>query len=379
MSEKKSKNRYIRDYEEYYTDVTEYSTEVYQKFAMHNTFMFFLYGLGLSIIEIEMKTFVCGLCFSMSAISLITFFLMKFYFSKYRKNVIIFSNTYLTVFLVLLTLMYFYHSSHIAYTILLCTVITTAMTNMMPLQYMVIMLGCCLLDMILYFTQRPLGDAIEVVGYVLNDFLIIVFAIGINILYSNMKFKEFKQKHFLQNESYHDPLTKIYNRRYVERYVEMNLDVSESCAMFLIDVDNFKTANDELGHEAGDELLSKISDILRNNFRKTDCVARIGGDEFMVLMPHITDRTHVVNKVRMILKEFPMIIEGKNQKKSVTVSLSIGVIFTKTGETNEYEELYRRADRFMYKAKKGGKGRAVMELKGGKEQVICSDESIRKQ
>ena len=378
MAEKKHKNKYIRDYEEYYTDVTEYSVEVYQKFALHNLFMFFLYGLGLSVIEIEMKAFVCGLCFCMSVISFITFFLMKFHFSKYKKSVIIFSNIYLTVFLVLLTLMYFYHPSHVAYTILLCTVITTAMTNMMPLQYILIMLGCLLLDLSLFFTKRPLGDVVEVVGYVLNDVLIIVFAIGINILYSNMKFKEFKQKHFLQNESYHDPLTKIYNRRYVERYVEMNLDVSESCAMFLIDVDNFKAANDELGHEAGDELLSRISDILRNNFRKTDCVARIGGDEFMVLMPHITDRAHVANKVRMILKEFPMVIEGENQKKSVTVSLSIGVIFTKNGETNEYEELYRRADRFMYKAKKSGKDRAVMELKGGKEQVICKDENISK-
>ena len=114
-------------------------------------------------------------------------------------------------------------------------------------------------------------------------------------------------------------------------------------------------------------------DILKNNFRKTDCVARIGGDEFIVLMPHITDRNHVVDKVKAILKEFPMVLYGKDNEKKVVISLSIGIIFTKSGEDIEYEKLYRRADSFMYKAKKNGKGRAVMEAKGGKEQVISNE------
>lgn len=370
MPEKKHKNRFARKYDEFYEDVVNYSIEVYQKFAAHNTFMFFIYGLGLSIINIEYPKLVCGVCFVMSAISFVAFFLMKYHFSKIKNHVIIFSNGYMIVFLFLLTIMYFYHPSHIAYTILICTIITTAMTNMMPLHYAPIMFGMFFFDLSLYFTQAPLGDAVEVVGDVLNDVLIIAFALGINVLYSNMKFKEFKQKHFLQNESYHDPLTKSYNRRYMEHYVEMNLDVKDACAMFLIDVDNFKTVNDELGHEIGDELLCRISDILKNNFRKTDCVARIGGDEFIVLMPHITDRNHVVDKVKAILKEFPMVLYGKDNEKEVVISLSIGIIFTKSGEDIEYEKLYRRADSFMYKAKKNGKGRAVMEMKGGKEQVI---------
>ena len=295
---------------------------------------------------------------------------MKYHFSKFKKNVILFSNGYLIALLFLLTIMYFYHPSHIAYTILLCTIITTAMTTMMPLHYVPIMSVIFIFDLSMFFLQKPLGDAIEVVGYVLNDILIMAFALGINVLYSDMKFKEFKQKHFLQNESYHNPLTKIYNRRYMERYVEMNLDVTDACAVFLIDIDNFKAANDELGHEVGDELLCRISDILKSNFRKTDCVARIGGDEFVILMPHVTDRMHVVNKVKTILKEFPIILNNEENTKKIAVSLSIGIIFTKSGESIEYEELYRRADSFMYKAKKNGKGCAVMELKGGKEQVI---------
>ena len=300
---------------------------------------------------------------------------MRFYFSKNKRNVMIYSNIYLCVFLVLLTLVYFYHPSHVGYTILICTVITTAMTSMMPLHYIPIILGAVIFDLILFFLQGNLGDAINIVGYILNDFLVIIFAIGINYLYSNMKFREFKQKNFLQNESYHDPLTKIYNRRYVERYVEMNLDISESCAMILIDLDNFKTVNDELGHEKGDELLCQVSDILRSNFRKTDCVARIGGDEFLIMMPKIGNKENVSEKVKKILKEFPIIVENEQKDKKVEVSLSVGVIFTKTGEENQYEELYRRADSYMYKAKKNGKGCAVMEGKGGREQLISIKKS----
>ena len=374
MAEGKKQNIYIKNYKEYYTDVVDYSIAVYQKFALHNTSIFLLYGLGLSIINIEMQKLVCGLCFGMALISYATFFLMRYYFFKYKKYVMVYSNIYLSVFLILLALMFFYHSSQVSYTILICTMITTAMTCMMPLHYIPIIFGAFVFDLVLFFSQNSWGSVIDIVGYVLNDFLVIIFAIGINSLYSDMKFKEFKKSHLLRSESYHDPLTKIFNRRYVERYVEMNLDVSESCAVILIDLDNFKTVNDELGHEKGDELLCKVSDILRRNFRKTDCVARIGGDEFLIMMPQIVNKENVAEKVRTILKEFPIIVE--NEQKSVKVSLSVGVTFTKYGEENKYEELYRRADSYMYKAKREGKGCAVMEGKGNKEQLITIKNSV---
>ena len=373
MLEKKHKNRSEQYYEEYYSDVVDYSIEVYKKFALHNTMIFFLYGLGLSVIDIEMQKLVCGLCFGMAGISLVASFFMRYYFLKNKKHVITFSNVYLTIFLVLLTLMYFYHPSHVSYTILICTMITTAMTSMMPLHYDFIIGGVFVFDLVLFFTSNVSGNIIDIIGYILNDILVIIFAIGINNLYSNMKFKEFKKSHFLQNESYRDPLTKLYNRRYVEDYVEMNLEAEEICAVILIDLDNFKNVNDQFGHEKGDELLCSVSNILRANFRKTDCVARIGGDEFLIIMSQVISKENVVEKMKKILKEFPIVIQKEPQDKNVEVSLSIGITFTKSGEDNCYEELYRRADRYMYKAKNRGKGCAVMEGKGGKEHLICAE------
>ena len=250
-------------------------------------------------------------------------------------------------------------------------IITTAMTNTHQGHYLIIMSVVVIIDNVLHFSMQDVGNGIDIFRYVLNDIMIFVFTIGINTLFSNMKFMEFKQKNFLQNESYHDPLTNIYNRRYVERYVDLHFDGTSEWAMFLLDVDNFKFVNDKLGHEYGDELLCRISDNLRNIFRKTDCVARIGGDEFIVLMPKIEDKSCVIEKAKSILGCFPIEIEDSYGYQSINVSVSIGIAFTKIGVDTTYEEMYRKADMFMYKAKEKGKGVAVMEgLNGKREQMI---------
>lgn len=367
----KKKSGFKQDYKKYYSDVLDYLLSVNIKFSFHNFCLFLLYGLGLSIIDMEMKKLVCGICFTISSISFANFLLSRYFLPKNRKLITLIYNIYLVAFLVLLTFMYLYHPSNMAYTILICSFITTAMTNMSPYRYGIIMVGSCLLDFILYFLTYPSQDLVTIYGYIINNILLVSFTIGINILYANMKYKEFKQKHFLQNESYHDPLTKIYNRRYVEQYVEMNLEAEDACAMFLIDVDNFKTANDMFGHELGDEILCKISNCLRNCFRKSDCVARIGGDEFIILMPRITEQIHAEKKVREILREFPIVLHSDDGKKEIKVSLSIGVVFSKAGERIEYEEMYRKADTYMYKAKKKEKGIAVIEaFHGAKEKIV---------
>lgn len=357
-------------YKEYYSDVVDYTIAVYEKFSSHNFFIFFLYGLGLSIIDTEMKKLVCSLSFSMSAASLVARVIMRFYFKKNKKHTILFSNIYLLILLVLVGMLYFYHPSQVAYTIFICTTITTAMTSMIPVHYTPIILSALFVELFLFLGQETTGDIIEIVGYILNNFLILIFAIGINSLYSNMKFSEFKKKKILQKETFHDSLTGIYNRRYVERYVDTNLVSEKYGVMILIDLDNFKAVNDELGHDKGDELLCNVSKMLVRKFRKSDCVSRIGGDEFLIIVPGIVDKDIVTEKVKKILKEFPIFVENDDKSKKIEVSLSAGVIFAKLGEKIEYDELYRRADRFMYKAKKNGKGHAVMELIDGKEEMI---------
>lgn len=366
-----AKTTFRKDYRNYYDEVIEYTFNVYRKFALYYTILFLLFSLGVGLTDTENTILTCGMAAIISAVSFIVYLVSKGRILKRKKAITVFYNLYLFFFLMAITLLYFVHPSHMAYTILLCSIITSAMTTIHPMHYDFILLSVFIIDNIIHFTMQEVGDWVTISGYLINDILVLVFGIGVNVIFADMKFREYKQKHFLQNESYHDPLTNIFNRRYVERYVELNFDGTDEWAMFLIDIDNFKLANDSLGHEYGDELLCRISDILRNNFRKTDCVARIGGDEFIVLMPKVTEKSIVIEKAKNILDNFPIEIEDSKGYQSITVSVSIGIAFTKMGTEITYEEMYRKADHYMYKAKEKGKGVAVMEgTNGRREQLI---------
>jgi putative two-component system response regulator len=138
----------------------------------------------------------------------------------------------------------------------------------------------------------------------------------------------------------------------------------------VLDLDNFKMANDIYGHKKGDEVLCKVSDILRENFRDGDCVARLGGDEFIVFLPEIGQKDSVVERVQKLLDNFPIVIEGERR---VEVSVSIGIAYRNPGENIEYEVLCSKADEAMYRAKKLGKGKAVIsEEKNARELVIVA-------
>ena len=366
-----AKTSFRNDYRKYYDEVMEYSIAVHRKFGYLHTLIYLLYGIGLVIIEGHNNILACVMSFLISGMSLAIFLVSYFRIIKNKKVVEACYNIFLLLFLIAVTLLYFFQPGHLTYTLIICSIITTAMTNTHQGHYLIIMSVVVIIDNVLHFSMQDVGNGIDIFRYVLNDIMIFVFTIGINTLFSNMKFMEFKQKNFLQNESYHDPLTNIYNRRYVERYVDLHFDGTSEWAMFLLDVDNFKFVNDKLGHEYGDELLCRISDNLRNIFRKTDCVARIGGDEFIVLMPKIEDKSCVIEKAKSILGCFPIEIEDSYGYQSINVSVSIGIAFTKIGVDTTYEEMYRKADMFMYKAKEKGKGVAVMEgLNGKREQMI---------
>jgi diguanylate cyclase (GGDEF)-like protein len=99
------------------------------------------------------------------------------------------------------------------------------------------------------------------------------------------------------------------------------------------------------------------ADILRSNFRGTDCVARLGGDEFAVFLSDISNKEMVVDRVHAVLSNFPLIIDGDRR---VEVSVSIGIAYKDVGESVEYSKLCDKADTAMYMAKRLGKGKAVV-------------------
>ena len=164
--------------------------------------------------------------------------------------------------------------------------------------------------------------------------------------------KALEQK--LTFQAFHDPLTRLANRSLFRERVEHALDrrsVTDTAVLF-IDLDNFKTINDSLGHAAGDHVLVETAHRVRSTLRAEDTAARLGGDEFAVLLEdaEVTAAARVAERIRAALGT-PFWVLGQE----VYVSASIGIAVREVGDTAG--ELLRNADVAMYTAKTKGKAR----------------------
>lgn len=151
-----------------------------------------------------------------------------------------------------------------------------------------------------------------------------------------------------------DLLTGLYNKitsqKLIDEYLSGDGKNKES-VLFAIDIDNFKGVNDNLGHLKGDKVLIDIANKLKKIFRKTDIIARFGGDEFVIFVKNIEDDNFIEVKAQEIIKNIKC--EVDDNKKCV-ISASVGVaIYPTTGF--DFKSLYRNADDALYQAKKSGK------------------------
>jgi diguanylate cyclase (GGDEF)-like protein/PAS domain S-box-containing protein len=155
-----------------------------------------------------------------------------------------------------------------------------------------------------------------------------------------------KTEERLKYLSLHDPLTGLYNRAYFEEEIH-RLDNSrfELVGLIVCDIDGLKLINDSLGHNKGDDLLIAASRVIRESFREGDVVARVGGDEFAILLPN-SPRSKVENICQRIKRAV------QAYSKNVLLPLSIATGFAiRNGPNQSMVELYREADNNMYKEK----------------------------
>lgn len=163
----------------------------------------------------------------------------------------------------------------------------------------------------------------------------------------------------LAHDAVHDALTGLPNRKRLIQRLERSVQrakrsKSYNFAVLFIDLDRFKTVNDSLGHQAGDELLLRISDKLLNLIRPSDMVARLGGDEFVILIENVKEEVRVNRIAERILRDLQKPSKICGQK--IYVGASIGITFSSEGY-DKPEDLLRDADLAMYRAKVKGKGR----------------------
>ena len=150
-----------------------------------------------------------------------------------------------------------------------------------------------------------------------------------------------------------DPLTRVFNKVETQRLVDgfLSTPTAGTHVLFVIDVDNFKRINDTFGHTVGDTIISDMSHKIRESFRNTDIVGRIGGDEFVVFMKGTTEN-FARKKAEQLCKVAKKVIYGGDEKLQITISVGIAV-FGKDGNT--YAELFDKADKAMYRVKKEAK------------------------
>jgi diguanylate cyclase (GGDEF)-like protein/PAS domain S-box-containing protein len=158
----------------------------------------------------------------------------------------------------------------------------------------------------------------------------------------------------------HDPLSGVYNRRRFEQELARELEHSSrrgSCgAVLLLDVDNFKAINDSLGHATGDEVIARLGATLSERLRSGDVVARVGGDEFAVLLRRVDPAT-----ARTLAGDVQTLTtDGLASLVNRPVTLSVGVAAFGPERRFSVDELLRCSDRAMYEAKRAGRDRLAV-------------------
>lgn len=156
-------------------------------------------------------------------------------------------------------------------------------------------------------------------------------------------------------------MTNLYNRRYFmessEKLFEIAHRYDQPLSFLMIDVDDFKIINDTYGHDYGDKVLVLIAEILESNIRHADILARLGGEEFAILMSN-TDKEEayvIAERITEIMKQQEVNCYGR----SIKFSVSIGIA-QKEQETNTVSELMVFADKALYQVKNKGKGHAFI-------------------
>jgi len=156
-----------------------------------------------------------------------------------------------------------------------------------------------------------------------------------------------------------DYLTALPNRRFFTQYLNQKLvsSASEKVSVIFIDVDHFKSINDNLGHDVGDAALIHLSQIFGKSIRKSDVVARLGGDEFVIYVENVnaSQLADIAEKIRSDVEKRPLLSDGK----VVQISLSIGTISHPSDNDLSAKDLFKLADKAMYESKTSGRNKVT--------------------
>jgi len=193
--------------------------------------------------------------------------------------------------------------------------------------------------------QKMAEEALEQANKSLNDQLVLV-----NIL-----------KDQLQEQAVRDPLTNLHNRRYLNEILPRELIRAErehtSVGLLIADVDHFKRVNDTFGHQAGDEVLKTVANLIVSNMRGSDIACRYGGEEFLLIMPgvNIEAAWKRAEEFRLKCEQISIRVAGHDLKVTISIGL---VVFPQDGK--QVGELLSRVDKALYYSKRAGRNKVTI-------------------
>jgi diguanylate cyclase len=197
----------------------------------------------------------------------------------------------------------------------------------------------------------------ELLRVVYNKWIDLVKEEGNRISKTNEELLQSKAE--LEEIASYDYLTKVYNRHKFESFLDYEINrlsryEEPTFSLLLIDLDYFKSINDKHGHLKGDQVLIEVANILRVCSRQSDIIARWGGEEFIMLLPHtnIEESIYVAEKLRST-------IENHDFKDDLNVTCSIGL--AQFHKSDSKVELFKRADKALYRAKDLGRNQVIIE------------------
>lgn len=167
----------------------------------------------------------------------------------------------------------------------------------------------------------------------------------------------------VKNQSELDSLTGLYNRRYLDRTIQRELDRHEryrhELGLIMLDIDHFKSINDDFGHLCGDEVLKGVGKVLTEELRCADCITRYGGEEFAIILPYTGEEQAWMLAERLRLKiENSSFCDGKLGRK---ITASFGITSFRAGLNITACQLINQADIALYRAKQQGRNCSVVE------------------
>ncbi|WP_457642169.1 EAL domain-containing protein [Persephonella sp.] len=218
--------------------------------------------------------------------------------------------------------------------------------------------------LIIDFSFETLKEIESLVGSIKTGIIILAL---FTIFTLSVIFYYFIKNIFLRQRAYMDPLTKVYNRNYLEE-INDTLDLSDYIVM-VVDIDHFKNINDVYGYQIGDKVLRRFAEILKDNLRKEDLIIRYGGEEFLILLK----KYRKDKKVSFKAAERLFNIVRKTKIEGIKLTISIGINID-TDKARNLTDAIKKADIALYKAKREGRNRIEIYTEStGKSDISLSE------